>query len=76
MFTNLSHFELNYQSTVVGGGDKTPSIDRTDWSKFEFFGSFWIYLAQKTVLKHFKSMNNPLKSASKVQKTLKNKEIW
>ena len=51
------------QCTVVGGVDKTPMVIQTDRDKFEFFGSFWVYFKQKSVFKHFKSMNNPLKSA-------------
>ena len=45
--------QYTYQSTVVGGGDKAPMVIRTDWSEFEFFGSFWLYFEQKSVFKHF-----------------------
>ena len=37
-------------------GSKTPQcamVIRTDWSKFEVFGSFWVYFEQKSVFKHF-----------------------
>ena len=52
---------------MVGGGDKTP------WS-FELFGRFGVNFEQKSIFKHF--LKHELKSTSKVQKMLQNKEIF
>ena len=53
MRADLFQIFANLQCTVVGGGDKAPLVIRTDLSKFEFFGSFWVYIEQKRISKHF-----------------------
>ena len=52
-FSIKSAENFQNQCTVVGGGDKTSMDIRTDLSKFEFFGSCWVYFEQKSVFKHF-----------------------
>ena len=52
----------------------SEGVTKTPWSSEQIevnltvFLSFCLYFEQKSVFKHFQSMNNPLKSTSKVKK--------
>ena len=56
------------QCTVVGGGDKTSMVIRTDWSRFNFFGSFCVYFEEKLFLNIFKAWTTPLNQIQKSKK--------
>ena len=55
----------------------SEGVTKPPWSSeqievnLRFFGSFWVYFEPKSAFKHFQSLNNPLKSASKVKKCSK-----